>query len=822
MIEKVNTYKSLILIFIFWLLVEYFAGIFPRYFTGWIISIHSIMMCVAAFLIIVQKKEVKARQWFALGYLTVGLSDFLWGFNYFFTYKTSRSWEGILISGIITASFLMFSQALFMSSGRSLNSLKNTVPIAILVSIIMMAIVLSMPLMVASHGILKIFYSVEIISIIASFILMTISSMIMIGSRSLNWSVIGCSFFCFAVGDLSIRVDKVISDTLNFDIYSVLFSAGLYMSLLELWRNIKAETESIRDNKCLFVSFKSGFLLVTLSTILLFLLFQHKNIDAQRLVIFSSCLAAYSGIYVSKYFANIVASHSINLASFISQIDENKTNNELPLGFPYEVEDYYTKVIKAAISEKRLEADYKAKSALAHNISSPIEVQCSILEDRENLSLDDIKMIKHSAQNMRDMVNYARSWKSRTTETEIEDLPLNSVIKLIIAQKNIEFRTKPNIRFNFVDNTKDTLFTKFSETEAVSIFSNIINNSVESIGSSQGNITLELKRVLNHAIITISDNGPGIPSYNLRSIFNHGFSTKASGDGIGLHDAEKIVQKMGGKVSAESDGKSFTKIILKLLICEPPYWHTKFIDFFSQGRILVLDDNNDHHSLVGKIIDTIGLKAEHYRSYTEFEGAIRSLSVRDKILMDYQLNEDLNGIELITKHNLQNNAYLLTSYSDEQSIRLRCNKEKIKLIPKSSFSRVEFIVHKTDLFDVSQLVYADAVVLDDQDIVLKYLKQKSSKNKCKLETFNSVLDFYSNICQFERNTPIFIDQNLGYGLLGTDIAKVISECYGFTEIYLSSADADILSRPSCIKSVLSKKSLLNMEWINGDQSKGSH
>lgn len=54
--------------------------------------------------------------------------------------------------------------------------------------------------------------------------------------------------------------------------------------------------------------------------------------------------------------------------------------------------------------------------------------------------------------------------------------------------------------------------------------------------------------------ITIVDNGVGIPAENLNRIFNHGFTTKKTGHGFGLHSAANAVKEMGGSITVHSDG----------------------------------------------------------------------------------------------------------------------------------------------------------------------------------------------------------------------------------------------------------------------------
>ena len=51
------------------------------------------------------------------------------------------------------------------------------------------------------------------------------------------------------------------------------------------------------------------------------------------------------------------------------------------------------------------------------------------------------------------------------------------------------------------------------------------------------------------------DNGCGIAPENMTLIFNHGFTTKKSGHGFGLHSSANAAKEVGGNLTATSDGQ---------------------------------------------------------------------------------------------------------------------------------------------------------------------------------------------------------------------------------------------------------------------------
>ncbi len=89
---------------------------------------------------------------------------------------------------------------------------------------------------------------------------------------------------------------------------------------------------------------------------------------------------------------------------------------------------------------------------------------------------------------------------------------------------------------------------------------NLIFNAYQAMPSG-GTLTLSLLKMDSCYQIAISDTGIGMSSENLDKIFSPFFTTKKTGNGIGLSEVQKIVKAHSGEIdvrSAPSKGTTFT------------------------------------------------------------------------------------------------------------------------------------------------------------------------------------------------------------------------------------------------------------------------
>ncbi len=86
----------------------------------------------------------------------------------------------------------------------------------------------------------------------------------------------------------------------------------------------------------------------------------------------------------------------------------------------------------------------------------------------------------------------------------------------------------------------------------LSFINNLVANAVEAI-EHKGTILLSIERVEDWIECKVIDNGPGVPSKNMKLIFKPGFTSKYSDDGtpstgIGLSYIKEMAEELGGEV----------------------------------------------------------------------------------------------------------------------------------------------------------------------------------------------------------------------------------------------------------------------------------
>jgi PAS domain S-box-containing protein len=163
----------------------------------------------------------------------------------------------------------------------------------------------------------------------------------------------------------------------------------------------------------------------------------------------------------------------------------------------------------------------------------------------------------------------------------------------------------------------EPIYVNGDRTRLTQIFSNILHNAVKYTPPA-GRIEIALRTQDRQAIVSIRDNGVGIPAEMLEHIFepfaqlDRSYERADSGLGIGLTLAKKLVELHGGRIEARSAGRGKgTEFLIRLPVtaaapAQRPSTPHKHSDAMISCRVLIADDNHDAAVSLSMLLQAMG------------------------------------------------------------------------------------------------------------------------------------------------------------------------------------------------------------------------
>lgn len=193
---------------------------------------------------------------------------------------------------------------------------------------------------------------------------------------------------------------------------------------------------------------------------------------------------------------------------------------------------------------------------------------------------------------------------------------------------------------------KGTIWANVDSLKLESAIINILSNAIKHVSEDSGAVNIELSKVNDNAVITISDNGRGIDKEELSLVFIRYFQGRngksKEGSGIGLYLVKKYIELHGGHISIESNEGTIVRSSIPLTgenscIVNDAETEKAPSHGDSSARLLIIDDNKE---IVAFLAETLSQHYECHKAYDGREGLdIIDRHTPDLIIVDQMMPE---------------------------------------------------------------------------------------------------------------------------------------------------------------------------------------
>jgi nitrogen fixation/metabolism regulation signal transduction histidine kinase len=177
-----------------------------------------------------------------------------------------------------------------------------------------------------------------------------------------------------------------------------------------------------------------------------------------------------------------------------------------------------------------------------------------VLESVTKTVMEQIDALSRIAS---EFATFARMPRKKVALCHINDV-LQEVVQLFAQHEGVRF----DVQFSY-----DVPPVLADRGELRRALINIVRNAIQAMGG-KGSIIVTTEPRENHVLMTVRDDGPGIPEEVRSRLFQPNFSTKTEGMGLGLAIVKKTIEDLRGTIAIESELGKGTTVLVTLPVTE--------------------------------------------------------------------------------------------------------------------------------------------------------------------------------------------------------------------------------------------------------------
>ena len=237
-------------------------------------------------------------------------------------------------------------------------------------------------------------------------------------------------------------------------------------------------------------------------------------------------------------------------------------------------------IIKTFIEQKKL-ADLKDDfiNSMTHELKTPIATITVAIEGMQKFNvLQDVEKTQRYLQTSRNELSRLNdlvtkvldiaSFENKTIELVKTTIDINLLIEdIIISEKE---KTSKLITIAY-KKAHDLTYINADNVHFRNVFANLIDNAVK-YSKEPVEVIITIKKSANNAVVSVKDNGIGIPQSHLHQVFDkfHRVPTgnihNVKGTGLGLSYVKYIVEAHGGTIALKSEVNKGSEFVVTIPI----------------------------------------------------------------------------------------------------------------------------------------------------------------------------------------------------------------------------------------------------------------
>ena len=348
------------------------------------------------------------------------------------------------------------------------------------------------------------------------------------------------------------------------------------------------------------------------------------------------------------------------MGSEVQWLDSSQVEIEGSMAFIQTIADLYNNAVarinsNAKLAESsRMEGVGRLAASVAHdfnNLLVPISASNELLSSKESLSEVGGRAIEASRAATAQATALVDKLLTHSKARDSRLQRIDFTQRINNMESLLRTFVPGDISFEFIL-PAEPVFVRMDPVEVEQVVLNLVLNARDAV-NREGVIQVVLTAQPEHIILTVLDDGHGIPEDQRKWVLGAFHSTRTDGTGLGLATVSRIVSESLGTLLIQNSSLGGTAITITL---PRVHWSAADPDHLLQAEphespgssytVLIVDDEPLVGESIAELATSLGHKAILVDSATKAMKLLAEDPSIDLILSDYQM-EDTNGVEML-------------------------------------------------------------------------------------------------------------------------------------------------------------------------------